>query len=93
MTETKLDKARAVIDECDAMIAEAFEKRFHAVQDVIDYKIENRMPILDSSREDAIKERNYARIIDDDIRPYFKTFFEDMLVLSKEYQKEMQARK
>ncbi len=93
MSETKLDKARATIDEVDEQIAALFEKRFEAVRDVIDYKIENRLPIFDSSREEVIKEKNTARIQNPDIRPYYKVWYEDLLDLSKQYQKEIKEEK
>ena len=69
---TRLDLDRLAIDEIDARLAELFEKRFEVVRDIIDYKVENRLPILDSSREKQIIETNVSRIQDDDIRVYFR---------------------
>lgn len=90
---TALDKDREEIDEIDEQIAGLFEKRFKVVQDVIDYKIENHLPILNSGREEEITAKNTALIEDDDIRPYFQQWYEDLLVLSKNYQKEIQDKK
>ena len=50
---SRLDKDREKIDEIDAQIAKLFEERFETVRDVIDYKIENRLPILNSDRENG----------------------------------------
>ena len=83
---TRLDLDRLAIDEIDARLAELFEKRFEVVRDIIDYKVENRLPILDSSREKQIIETNVSRIQDDDIRVYFRKLYADMLDLSREYQ-------
>lgn len=87
---TRLDKDRQKIDEIDEQIAKLFEERFDAVRDVIAYKIENRLPILNSDREKEITEKNVKRITDDDIKPYFKAWYNDLLALSKEFQKEIQ---
>lgn len=89
MEQTKLEKARKEIDTCDEMIARMFERRFLAVREVIEYKIENHLPILDSSREENIKKKNGQRIQNDDIRPYYMQWFEELLRLSKEYQEEV----
>ena len=83
---TRLDLDRLAIDEIDARLAELFEKRFEVVRDIIDYKVENRLPILDSSREKQIIETNVSRIQDDDIRVYFRKLYADMLELSREFQ-------
>ena len=56
-----LDEARKQINEIDAQMAELFEQRMHAVEDVIAYKQEHQMPVLDSGREKAVIERNHHR--------------------------------
>ena len=43
----KIEKARVKINEIDREIASLFEERMKAVEDVISYKIENNLPILD----------------------------------------------
>lgn len=87
---TALDKDREKIDAIDEQIARLFEERFQVVHDVIDYKMANGLPILNSGREKEITAKNTERIQDDRIRPYFRKWYEDLLVLSKEYQKEIQ---
>ncbi|MBR4163665.1 MAG: chorismate mutase [Solobacterium sp.] len=86
---TRLDKDREMIDEIDRQLVELFEKRFAIVKDIIDYKIEKRMPILDSGREAEIVQKNCDRIENDDIRPYFKALYKYMISLSRDYQKEI----
>ena len=87
---SRLDEDRKKIEVIDRQIAELFEKRFEVVRDVIEYKIENRLPILNSGREAEITKKNTARIQDEDIREYFKVWYEELLLLSKEYQKQIQ---
>ena len=83
---TRLELDRQQIDEIDAQLAELFEKRFEIVRDIIDYKVENRLPILDDSREKQIIEINVSRIIDDDKQIYFRRFYTSMLELSRDFQ-------
>lgn len=87
---TRLDKDRQEIDAIDKQIAELFEKRFETVRDVIAYKIENHLPILNSDRENEITEKNMARIQDEDVKPYFEAWYHDLLALSKEFQRQIQ---
>lgn len=87
---TRLDDSRKEIDEIDEQIAKLFEKRFETVRDVIAYKIENRLPILNSDREKEITEKNVNLIEDEDVQPYFRAWYENLLTLSKEFQKEIQ---
>lgn len=83
---TRLDMDREAIDTIDAQLAALFEKRFAIVRDIIEYKIENRLPVLDSTREKQIIEKNVSRIEDDDIRIYFRRLYTLMLELSRDYQ-------
>ena len=87
---TALEKDREKIDDIDRQITELFEERFRVVQNVIDYKMKNGLPILNSGREETITAKNTGRIRDDRIRPYFQKWYAELLVLSKEYQKEIQ---
>ena len=90
---TRLEKDREEIDSIDAEIVRLVEKRFTIVRDIIDYKIENRLPILDSGREQQIIEQNTDRVQDDDIPIYFKRLYTDMLALSREFQDDILKQK
>ena len=59
---SKLDEARVKIDEIDTKIIELFEERMTTVIDVINYKIENNIPVLDSNRESLMLEKNLNKI-------------------------------
>lgn len=89
----RLDEDRAVIDEIDEQLVQLFEKRFHTVEDIISYKMENNMEILDASRESVITEKNLNRLTDESLHPYFKKWYEEMLALSRAYQKEIKERR
>lgn len=53
----KLEQARTQIDAIDREMAKLYEARLDAVKDVIAYKIENDLPILDSGREQVVMKR------------------------------------
>ena len=57
-----LSKARDEIDNIDTQIIKLFEQRMDIVKDVANYKIENNLPVLDSSRENIMLEKNLKKI-------------------------------
>ena len=67
--DTALDRARTEIDLVDREMAALFVRRMRAVETVADYKREHGLPVLDSSREDAVVRKNASRIEDDELRP------------------------
>lgn len=81
-----LEKAREQIDKIDKEMISLFEKRMALVKDVIEYKKKNNLDILDSKREDEIIKRN-VELVTDKLKPYYKEFFNTILCVSKEYQK------
>lgn len=85
----RLEEARNEIDVLDKELAELFEKRFHLVKDIIDYKVENRLPILDEGREKEIIEKNTNRIDDVDLQKYFRKVYTYMIEVSRDYQEEV----
>ena len=72
-------------------MAELFEKRMTAVQQVLAYKKEHNLPILDAAREQIVIEKGVARIQD----PVLKSYYEELLIkqmeLSRRYQKTLLA--
>ena len=87
--ENQLEKSREEIDRIDAQIAELFEERFTILRDIIAYKVENHLPVLDTGREENIIATNSKRIQDDDIRKYFKQAYMRMIELSRQFQEEI----
>ena len=83
----KLEKARLAINEADAQIAQLFEKRMHAVEDVVAYKMENGLPVFDGAREKEVIEKNLAKISDEKLKPYYEDMLIQLMRISKDYQK------
>lgn len=83
---TKLEEAREIINSVDKEMIELFIKRMAAVSMVAEYKLENDIPVLDSIREDLIKERNLDILSNKQLEKYYLTFLDGVLKASKEYQ-------
>ena len=84
--DTALELARAEIDAVDKEMAALFVRRMRAVEAVADYKRANGLPVLDSSREDAVVRKNASRVEDDELRPYYVEFLRDTMKASRHYQ-------
>lgn len=85
----KLEKARLKINEIDQKMAELFEARMQAVEDVVDYKIENNMQVLDTSREKVLIAKNVSYIKQEKYKESYLDYFHEMLRISKNYQKQI----
>ncbi len=85
----ELQKARKEIDQVDKQMTDLFIKRFEAVKKVLEYKLDNHLPIKDEGREAEIMARNLARISDEDLQPYFQDYFAYLMDVSKRYQKDL----
>ena len=68
-------------------MAELFEQRMAAVQQVLVYKKEHNLPILDAAREQIVIEKGVARIQDPILKPYYEELLIKQMELSRRYQK------
>lgn len=83
-----LKECRAQLDKVDDEILFLFLKRLEIVKDVAKYKVQNNLPILNSSREEEILKR-IERLSDKESSVYTKTLFENIMDISKEYQNDL----
>lgn len=86
MSEDRLAKARAEINEADREMARLFEKRMAAAREIAAYKREKGLPILDAERERQVIRQNQAMIRDDSLRDFYVRFLQDVMDISKAYQ-------
>lgn len=82
-----LQQARAEIDTIDAEMAVLFERRMKAVADVVHYKAQTGKPVFDAAREADVLARNTARLKTEELRPYFRAFLQQTMVVSRAYQR------
>ncbi|MDD3225379.1 MAG: chorismate mutase, partial [Clostridium sp.] len=82
-----LKKLRDEIDTVDTKLTELYEKRLNLVLKVADYKKENNIPVLNSSREDEVIKKNVEHLKNDNFKEPTKDFFKSIMNISKMYEK------
>jgi len=85
----KLEEARLRINEIDDELIKLFVERMEAVNKVVEYKIENNMPVLDSSREADIKKDSIKKLNNKAYEKYYLMFLDGLFNSSKAYQKDI----
>lgn len=85
----KLELARVEINRVDKEIAKLFQERMRAVEDVIAYKLENKLNIFDEARENEVIQRNSELLEEEKYKKYYIKFLKSMMDISKEYQREI----
>lgn len=88
----ELERARGEINQIDHAMAELFERRMRAVENVIAYKQQHGLPVLDSSREKTVVEQGVSRIETPAYRSYYRDFITHVMALSKQYQRTLSGR-
>ena len=88
MTATKrtLNELRAEIDRIDAEMAKLYEARMNAAKGVAATKHENDLPIYDAEREEAVIDKNTARIDNPEYREMYRAFITFVMAQSKALQ-------
>lgn len=87
--KNKIEEARETINQVDKEMISLFLKRMAAAQMVAEYKIENNLPVLDSSREDALRKENLDELSNKVLEKYYNVFFDGVLKASKMYQEDL----
>ena len=85
----KLQKARSVISEADAGMADLFVRRMEAVAQVAEYKKERGLPIFDGAREREVLEKGAARVSDPALQQHYVRFLQNTMEVSKAYQRQL----
>lgn len=88
-TMNTLEKKREEINTIDAQLVSLFEKRMHTVEDIINYKLENNIPILDTGREAENIARTTKLIQDPQLIQYFENWYRYTMQVSKDYQQQI----
>ena len=89
----KLEECHLKIDAIDNEIIRLYEERMKAVKDIAEYKIENGLEVLDSSREKTMLEKNLLKISNVELKKYYHHVLTGFLDASKEMQKEIITKK
>ncbi len=86
--ENKLDLYRKEIDLIDSKIIELYEKRMDLVKKVNEYKKENSIPTLDSTREALMLNKNLTKIQNEEYKKYYPQILNGFLKASKAMQED-----
>ena len=82
----ELANARSEIDAVDAEQALLFVRRMAAARKVALYKKANGLPVLDAKREEAVVQKNIARIENAELRDLYEQYIRNQMQLSRAYQ-------
>ena len=85
--ENELKKAREGISEVDSKMAALFEERMKLCGQIAEYKKSNGIQIYDAEREREVINNNVDLILDEELKPYYVEFLENVMDISKQYQR------
>ncbi len=80
--------ARDKIDEIDMQMARLFCERMNVVCDVLEYKKQHNLPVLDATREQSVIEKNINRLPDKTYEKYYEHFIKSTMEISRAMQSE-----
>ena len=78
---------RNQIDEIDTQIRQLFIKRMNLVKEIAEYKMAHDIAVYDSTRELEVIAKNVESLEEKSYQPYYQSVIEEMMKVSKEYQK------
>lgn len=87
--DDRLEKARRVIAETDAAMADLFVRRMEAVREVAAYKKDHGLPVLDGEREQKVLQNGLTRVSDETLQAYYAEFLKDTMAVSRQYQQRL----
>lgn len=84
-----LETLRREIDEVDAKIVRAFEKRISIARQVAEYKISKGLPVFDRRREAAVLKKREEMLADPELRGDIDRVFELLMSISRAHQRKL----
>ena len=87
-----LNSIRQEIDQIDQELVALLEKRMVCVGQIVEYKEQKGLPVLDQGREREVLEKVSSLVMDEQYRTTIQAQFQDMMKHSRTYQEEVRAR-
>ncbi len=84
---SKINQYRLLIDDIDKNLIRLFEQRMQTAEKIAEYKIENNIQIVNSSREDLVIKSALNELYNKDYEDELKEFINNLINLSKKIQK------
>lgn len=88
----KLDQIRKDIDQIDQELVALLEKRMVCVGQIVEYKEQQGLPVLDQGREREVLEKVASLVGDEQYRSTIQAQFRDLMKRSRDFQEEVKAR-
>jgi len=82
----KLFQLRQEIDECDKTLVQSFRRRMELVLEVLKYKRENKLPILNVQREEEVIHKAQAYLEDSRFDKEVEELFRDIMKICRRLQ-------
>ena len=86
------DQSRQDIDQIDQELVALLEKRMVRISQLIEYKKQEGLPVLDQGREREVLEKVSSLVMDEQYRSTIQAQFQDIMKRSRTYQEEVRAR-
>ncbi len=83
---TQLEDLRRQLDAVDREIVTLFEKRMGVAGQIGQYKLERGLPVLDTSREEAVLASRAAMCQNETLKKDVQALYERIMALSREKQ-------
>lgn len=83
---TELNEYRFEIDRIDQELTRLIEQRFNLARKVADYKKTNGLPVLDTSREEIVIQRNQERLENSNYKDEIAKFYVELMAISRSIQ-------
>ena len=87
-----LDQIRKDIDQIDQELVALLERRMVCVGQIVEYKEQQSLPVLDQRREREVLEKVGSLVTDERYRATIQAQFQDMMKRSRDYQEEVRVR-
>ena len=87
-----LDQIRKDIDQIDQKLVSLLEKRMVCVSQIVEYKEQQGLPVLDQGREREVLEKVGSLVMDEQYRSTIQSQFQDIMKRSRTYQEEVRTR-
>lgn len=82
----ELEQYRKEIDAIDQELTRLMESRLDSVLKIGEYKKRHRLPVLDTHREQAVIEKNVARLTNKQFEEEVTQFFQSIMAITKDTQ-------
>lgn len=87
-----LDQIRKEIDQIDQELVALLERRMVCVGQIVEYKEQQGLPVLDQGREREVLEKVASLVGDEQYRSTIQAQFRDLMARSRDFQEEVKAR-